>query len=251
VIATTPLSARADFRHEQLCMRFGKRAIGVVGRFDESAQLVELAEPGQTRYQEAGVDRASDASSVRDRGDNRDAHHVVDVAGRQRAPFLGDQDDPVERLLGGDERGHSDVAGPTQHGVALARLCGDRPEGGPGVHYERTRAVGDCTAQPQPGGDLRRLLTHADRQAQERRCGGRIGGHECGRLVIGLEQGDHAGDRGCALTASGADQLDRSGRSGHSVARWEGSLGRIRSRDGRRGFPDARRPCPDHRPAPA
>jgi hypothetical protein len=101
-------------------VRFEKRAIGFAWT-DEGSELVELAEAVQPWHEEAGVDRASDASTMRDRGYDRDADDVVDVAGCQRAPLLGDQDDPVEPLSDGEKRRHGDVARPTQHGVPDTR----------------------------------------------------------------------------------------------------------------------------------
>jgi hypothetical protein len=191
-------------------MRFEKRAIGFAWT-DEGSELVELAEAVQSRDEEAGVDRSSDASVVRDGGDDRDADDVVDVAGRQRASLLGDQDDPVEPLSGGEQRRHGDVARPPQHRVTHSRLWRDGRGRSCGVDHDRTRPAGVCAGQLQGGGDLRQLLALANRQAQERSGGRWVGCHEGRRLVAGLEQGEDTRDCACALAAAGTDDLDHSG----------------------------------------
>lgn len=93
----------------------------------------EFAQAGDAAGEEAGVDRASDPWGRLDGGHDGQPGDLAHVPGREAAPFLGDEDDPVDRACArGQQRGQREVAGASEDDVALGVLVAE-PWAGVGV----------------------------------------------------------------------------------------------------------------------
>jgi hypothetical protein len=173
------------------------------------AEVVEFVEAGEAGDEEAGVDGASDALAGGDGGDDGHAGDLAHVLGGEAAAVLGDQDDPVRTRAGaGEQRGQSEVAGPSEDDVGLAYV-GRRAHGvAPAVddngvrdvrlggERESTRHVDDLAVvdggNAQQGSGLLIGCGH-EHDAPVRRCPERERGRHGRRSLTAARTGDHDG----------------------------------------------------------